>query len=83
MDQTVINWILGCFGGLVGFLLKTVWEAVKDLQAADRALTLKVSDIEVLVAGAYIKKDEFNNVATTIFTKLDKIMDKLETKADK
>ena len=83
MDQTVINWILGCFGGLVGFLLKTVWEAVKDLQAADRALTLKVSDIEVLVAGAYIKKDEFNNVATAIFTKLDKIMDKLETKADK
>ena len=83
MDQTVINWILGCFGGLVGFLLKTVWEAVKDLQAADRALTLKVSDIEVLVAGAYIKKDEFNNVATTIFNKLDRIMDKLETKADK
>ena len=83
MDQTVINWILGCFGGLVGFLLKTVWEAVKDLQAADRALTLKVSDMEVLVAGAYIKKDEFNNVATAIFNKLDKIMDKLETKADK
>ena len=83
MDQTVINWILGCFGGLVGFLLKTVWEAVKDLQAADRALTLKVSDIEVLVAGAYIKKDEFNSVATTIFNKLDRIMDKLETKADK
>jgi hypothetical protein len=83
MDQTVINWILGAFGGLVGFLLKTVWEAVKDLQVADKALAAKVSDIEILVAGAYVRKDEFSSMANALFVKLDKIMDKLDNKVDK
>ena len=83
MDQTVINWVLACFSALAGFLLKTLWEAVKDLQAADTSLVKKVSEIEVLVVGAYVKKDEFNNVANALFSKLDKIMDKLDGKADK
>ena len=67
----------------MGFLLTVIWEAVKDLQAADKALTTKVSDIEVLVAGTYVKKDEFNIMANTIFSKLDRIMDKIDGKADK
>ena len=49
MDQTFINWLLGGFGALIGFLLNAVWQAVKDLQTAYKALTKKVSEIEVLV----------------------------------
>ena len=33
--------------------------------------------------GDYIKKEEFNTISNIIFIKLDKIMDKLEAKADK
>lgn len=51
MEQTYVNWALGLASGLVGFLLNSVWQAVKDLQTADRELTKKVSEIEVLVAG--------------------------------
>lgn len=83
MDQTIINWVLAGFGGLVGFLLKAVWQAVKDLQTADKELTKKVSEIEVLVAGAYVKKDEFSTSATALFAKLDRIEDKIDKKADK
>jgi len=54
MDQTIINWMLAGFGGLIGFFLNTVWQAVKDLQKADTELAKKVSEIEVLVAGAYV-----------------------------
>ena len=54
MDQSVINWGLACVGGLVGFLLKALWEAVKDLQTVDKELASKVADIEILVAGAYV-----------------------------
>jgi hypothetical protein len=36
MDQTIVNWTLAGFGGLIGFLLNAVWQAVKDLQAADK-----------------------------------------------
>jgi CHASE3 domain sensor protein len=83
MDQTLINWLLGGFGALIGFLLNAVWQAVKDLQAADKSLVEKVSQIEVLVAGAYVKKDEFQDNIKALFAKLDKIEDKIDRKADK
>jgi hypothetical protein len=83
MDQTLINWLLGGFGALIGSLLNAVWQAVKDLQAADKELVSKVGAIEVLVAGAYVKKDEFSNSIAGLFAKLDKIEDKIDRKADK
>ncbi len=83
MDQTVVNWMLAGFGGLIGFLLNAVWQAVKDLQKADKDLTAKVAEIEVLVAGAYVKKDDFNELSKAIFAKLDRIEDKLDGKVDK
>jgi len=83
MDQTIVNWMLAGFGGLSGFLLNAVWQAVKDLQTADKELTKKVSEIEVLVAGAYVKKEEFSTAVTALFTKLDRIEDKIDKKADK
>lgn len=83
MDQTIVNWMLTGFGSLIGFLLNAVWQAVKDLQLADKELTEKVSKIEVLVAGAYVKKDDFNELSKAIFAKLDRIEDKLDGKVDK
>jgi len=83
VDQQIFNWAVAGFGALGGFVLKSVWDAVKDLQRADTNLADKVSHMEVLIAGDYIKKEEFNNVSNIIFIKLDKIMDKLEAKVDK
>ena len=83
MDQTFINWLLGGFGALIGFLLNAVWQAVKDLQTADKDLAIKVSEIEVLVADAYVKKDEFSATVHALFAKLDRIEDKIDKKADK
>jgi hypothetical protein len=83
MDQTIINWLLAGFGALIGFLLNAVWQAVKDLQTADKVLADKVGSIEVLVAGAYVKKDEFTDTVKALFAKLDKIEDKIDRKADK
>jgi hypothetical protein len=83
MDQSVINWILGGFGALLGFIVKAVWDAVKDLQASDKDLADKVSKIEVLVAGEYVKKDDFNQIVMRLFEKLDHIEAKIDNKADK
>lgn len=68
---------------MIGFLLNAVWQAVKDLQSADKQRVEKVSQIEVLVAGAYVRKDEFMSHITALFAKLDKIEDKIDTKKDK
>lgn len=83
MDQTLINWLLGGFGTLIGFLLNVVWQAVKDLQAADTKLANKVAEIEILVAGDYLRRDDFQHTVEALFKKLDKIEDKLDKKADK
>lgn len=83
MDQALFNWILSAFGAVLGFLLRVVWQAVKDLQAVDKELTEKVSSIEVLVAGNYVRKDEFNISAAALFQKLDRIEDKIDKKADR
>lgn len=83
MNQTIINWLLAGFGTLIGFLLNAVWQAVKDLQSADKVLAEKVGSIEVLVAGTYVRKDEFMSQMNALFAKLDKIEDKIDRKADK
>lgn len=83
MDQIIINWLLAGFGALIGFLLNAVWQAVKDLQKADTTLADKVGKIEVLVAGAYVKRDEFDRALNRLFEKLDHIEMKIDKKADK
>ena len=83
MDQSLVNWLLAGFGGLIGFLLNAVWQAVKDLQKADKILADRIGEIEVLVAGSYITKTDFTNVTDAIFRKLDRIEDKVDTKKDK
>jgi hypothetical protein len=83
MTQEIVNWLLGGFSALIGFVLNAVWNSLKDLQTADKALADKVAAIEVLVAGDYVKKDEFNMAVTALFTKLDRIEDKIDKKVDK
>ena len=79
MNQDVLNIIVGIACSVFGWLLKTIWESVKDLQTADRSLTDKVMAVELLVAGQYIKRDEIQVLHNALFKKLDKIEDRLNT----
>lgn len=83
MDQAIFNIAVSVVGFLGGWWLKVLWDAVKDLQAADKQLAEKVGEIEVLVAGSYITRHDFDKIAAAIFAKLDKIEDKLDRKVDK
>lgn len=83
MEQSFLNWAFGIINIVFGFLLKVIWDSYKELKKADSALADKVNKIEVLVAGEYVKRDDFDRVANQIFSKLDKISDKLDNKMDK
>jgi len=83
MEQSALNWVFGVANIILGAALKWIYDAHRDLRKADEKLTEKVNKIEVVVAGEYVKRDEFERIADTIFTKLDKIYEKLEQKADK
>jgi len=81
--QEFYDWVLSGFCALLGFLLNAVWQAVKDLQRADNELTKRESEIEVLVAGNYVTRQEFDRVVQRLFAKLDSIDSKLDSKVDK
>ena len=82
-SQTIINTVIALVGFLGGWILKVIWEGVKDLQVVDKLLTEKVNTIEILIAGNYMSKHDFDKIAAAIFAKLDKIEDKLDKKVDK
>ena len=75
--QIFFNIVLGAFSTLAGWTLNNLYQAMKDLSKADEMLTDKVQAIEVLVAGAYIRREEFEAKMTQLYSKLDRIDDKL------
>lgn len=83
MDQTYLNYLFGGINLVIGFFLKVIWDSYKELKKTDANLAEKVNSIEILVAGQYVKRDDFDRVANAIFVKLDKISDKLDLKADR
>lgn len=83
MDQQLFNIVLAIAGALGGWWMKAMWESVKKLEATDQNLTKEVGELKILVAGEYMKRDEFERTSNAIFAKLDRIEDKLDGKADK
>jgi hypothetical protein len=83
MDQNFIIWIIGAANLLGGFLLNALWQSVKDLQGTDSKIVEKVASIEKVVAGEYMRREEFTAMMDTLFKKLDRIEDKVERKADR
>ena len=81
--QSIFDIAISVIGALGGWILKTIWDAIKELQKDDKELSEKLSHVEVLVAGGYVKVDKFDMVVNKIFDKLDKIDSKLDGKADK
>jgi len=82
-NQFLFNVIIGALYLVAGWLMKVMWDSLRDLRIADTILAEKVGTIEVLVAGSYAKRDELDKMAAAIFLKLDRIEAKLDTKADK
>lgn len=81
--QVLFNIVGGIAAFFGGWWMKVLHETVRDLQEADKRLADKVAAIEVLVAGNYVKRDDFDKSVEAIFRKLDRIEDKLDHKVDK
>jgi len=83
MSQDLYNIVVGIAGILGGWWLKVTWDTLKDLQNADKDLVDKVSKIEVLVAGNYVRREDFDRTIERLFDKLDHIEMKIDQKADR
>lgn len=94
MDQNLINYLMAGFGAAMGFILRVLWEGLRELQKSDLEITAKINQMQLLVAGEYVKKEDLERSAAlqkdyfernviAIFSKLDKIEDKLDGKVDR
>ena len=81
--QMAVNISFAIAGGLGSWVLHTVWDSVKALQTEDKTMASQISQLNILVAGNYITKDEHNLTTQALFKKLDKIEDKIDSKMDK
>lgn len=81
--QFIFNVMLTLVATLGGWVLRSIHEAVKDLQQNDQALTDKIQSIELLVAGNYVQKSDMQHALDALFNKLDRIENKLDKKVDK
>ena len=80
--QTAFNLLATAFGAVCGWLFNNLWTAMRDLAKADTDLTNKVQAIELLVAGQYVKRTEFEAKVDAMFHKLDSIESKIDRKLD-
>lgn len=78
--QTVWSAVLTIVNLIVGGAVILLRDSLRELAASDKDLAIKVQGIELLVAGNYVRKDDFNRSMDKIFYKLDAIDEKLDTK---
>lgn len=81
--QLLFNIVAGVAGLFGSFLLKSMWDSIKDAQKDHAALAQKISDIEVLVAGDYAKREDVDRLGQALFAKLDRMENKIDQKVDK
>ena len=80
--QTLINIALGLLAFMGGWIMSNLQDSLKSLRTSDENLASKVQAIEVLVAGQYVKRDDFDRKIDALFAKLDAIDTKLDMKAN-
>ena len=67
----------------VGWLMRVLFETIKELRDKDQDIYDKVSSLAVTIPENYVHKSDFRDLNERIFDKLDSIENKLDHKADK
>lgn len=81
--QAVINILVGIAAFFFGIWVKSIADSLKEMKLADTELANKVQEIEILVAGQYVRREDAERMQQALFTKLDRIEAKLDLKVDK
>lgn len=74
--QAVFNLMGGLISAGLLWMLKSLWSRV-------HRQSERIGALEVLVAGKYVTREDFQRTTTEMFTLLHRIEDKLDRKADK
>jgi hypothetical protein len=76
MDQDIINLIIGTVLSVLGWFARQLWDAVQILKT-------DMKQIEVSLPTHYVRKDELEARFDKLEAMLDRIFEKIDSKADK
>lgn len=79
--QLAFNVAAGAFCSLLGWLLRSLWQEVKELKDTHGRLGDRVNAVEVLVAGKYQLREDSRRDMDTLLSKLDRIEQRIEQRA--
>jgi hypothetical protein len=83
MDQNIFNWVIGISGALMGWVLKVIWDSLRDLKNDLKEITTNIHR-------EYVRKDDFRDAMQDIKSDMREIKEligaifkRLENKADR
>ena len=76
MDQTIVNIILGGASTVLGWFLREMWSAVKELKA-------DLAKLREELPKDYVARDDYRDDIREIKMLLQKLFEKLEGKVDR
>jgi uncharacterized protein YoxC len=75
-SQDLFNAAITLSGAFGGWILKTIWDAIRDLKTEVKELNREVNQ-------DFVRREDFKDSVADIKEMLNKIFDKLDNKADK
>ena len=86
-SQNIFDWMIGIGGAVIGWMLKVIWEAIRDVRA-------ELKDLDKQMHDDFVRRDDFKEAIREIkddmregFNKVDRtlglIFKKLENRNDK
>ena len=76
MDQEIINLLIGSVLAVLGWFARQLWDAVQSLKD-------DMKQLEVDLPTNYVRKDELEQKLDKLEIMLNRIFEKLDSKADK
>ena len=76
----IVEVLLGLIAFFGGMFVKSLADSIKLLHQQDKELTDKIHAIKELVAGDYVRRDDFDRKIDKLFEKLDLIMERIDSK---
>ena len=75
-NQQLFNMFVAASGALGGWMLKVIWDAIRDLKSDMR-------DMSQTLHNDFVRREDFSDAVKRIEYMCERIFDKLDGKADK
>jgi uncharacterized membrane protein len=79
----VFNVAVMVVSALIGWFVRSLMDRVKEMEAQNKEQLEKLADLRTELPTHYVRRDDFKELADSLFTLLRRIEDKLERKADR